>query len=185
MIAIIAVLMGVLLPSLNRARQQARKIACLSNLRQMGVAVSAYLTDSDYRLPPSSCHIDDPNDHWLRILADYTREQLLFHCPSDTAKDFVDWDKPLDEQKDARYSSFAVNALLDPIHYRYGARRNRYNDTNQIRRPMRSPRHGQFQFGRPYPPRNVGRLGRIRPAVHRLGPAQGHVELPLRRRTCR
>lgn len=135
-IAIIAVLMGILLPSLNRAREQARKIACLSNMRQMGVAVSAYLIDSDYRLPPSSCRIDDPNDHWLRILADYTREQLLFHCPSDRAKDFVDWNHPLDEQKDARYSSFAVNALLDPIHYRYGAQHNRYNDTNQIHKPM-------------------------------------------------
>lgn len=135
-IAIIAALMGILLPSLNRARQQARKIACLSNMRQMGVAISAYLTDSEYRLPPSSCHIDDPNDHWLRVLAGYTREQLLFHCPSDTAKNFVEWNRPLDEQKNARYSSFAVNALLDPIHFRYGARRNRYNDTNQIKHPQ-------------------------------------------------
>lgn len=134
-IAVIAVLMGILLPSLNRAREQARKVACLSNMRQMGVAVSTYLIDSDYRLPPSSCHIDDPNDHWLRILSDYTREQLLFQCPSDKGKDFVNWDKPLSEQEEARYSSFAVNALLDPIHYRYGARRNRYNDINRIHKP--------------------------------------------------
>ncbi len=132
-IAIIALLMGILLPSLNRAREQARKIACLSNMRQMGIALQTYLIDSEYRLPPSSCRCEDPNDHWLRILAGYTRQQLLFHCPSDRAKDFIDWDKPLAEQE-GRYSSFAVNALLDPIHYRYGARRNRYNDTNKIRR---------------------------------------------------
>jgi prepilin-type processing-associated H-X9-DG protein len=135
-IAIIALLMGVLLPSLGRARQQARKVACLSNMRQMGVALNAYLIDSDYRLPPSSCHCQDPNDHWLCVLTHYTREQLLFRCPSDRGKDFVDWDRPLGEQEDVRYSSFAVNALLDPIHYRYGARSNRYNDINQIRRPM-------------------------------------------------
>jgi len=135
-IAIIALLMGVLLPSLGRARQQARKVACLSNMRQMGVALSAYLIDSDYRLPPSSCRCQDPNEHWLCVLTDYTREQLLFRCPSDKAKNFVNWDRPLSEQEDVRYSSFAVNALLDPIHYRYGARSNRYNDTNQIRRPM-------------------------------------------------
>ena len=134
-IAIVALLMGILLPALGRAREQARKIACLSNMRQMGVAVQTYLIDSEYRLPPSSCHIDDPNDHWLRILTGYTREQLLFRCPSDTARDFVDWDRPLDEQEEARYSSFAVNALLDPIHYRYGAQRNRYNNINQIHRP--------------------------------------------------
>ena len=135
-IAIIALLLGILLPSLGRAREQARKIACLSNMRQMGVAVSAYLLDSDYRLPPSSCHCKDPNDHWLRILAGYTREKLLFQCPSDKGKDFVDWDKPLADQEGVRYSSFAVNALLDPVHYRYGARINKYNDVNNIRRPM-------------------------------------------------
>jgi len=135
-IAIIALLMGILLPSLARAREQARKVACLSNLRQMGVALQAYLIDSEYRLPPSSCRCEDPNGHWLRILTGYTQEQLLFRCPSDRARNFVDWDKPLQDQEDVRYSSFAVNALLDPIHFRYGARSNRYNDVNQIRRAM-------------------------------------------------
>ena len=134
-IAIIALLMGILLPSLGRARKQARKIACLSNVRQMGIALQAYLPDADYRLPPSSCHCKDPNDHWLRILTGYTRQQLLFRCPSDTAKEFVDWNRPLAEQPEARYSSFAVNALLDPIHYRYGGGPNRYNSVNSIRRP--------------------------------------------------
>jgi prepilin-type N-terminal cleavage/methylation domain-containing protein/prepilin-type processing-associated H-X9-DG protein len=135
-IAIIALLMGILLPSLNRARQQAKKIVCLSNMRQMGAALQAYLPDADYRLPPSSCHIKDPNEHWLRILTRYTREQLLFRCPSDLGKEFVNWDRPLSEQKDARYSSFAVNALLDPVHYRYGPSGNRYNNVNQVHRPM-------------------------------------------------
>ncbi len=135
-ISIIAILMGILLPSLNRARKQAQKIACQSNLRQMGIALQTYLPDFEYRLPPSSCHIDEPNDHWLRVLTRYTKEQLLFHCPSDKGKKFVNWDRPLGEQKEARYSSFAVNALLDPIHYRYGTRSNRYNSVNNIRRPM-------------------------------------------------
>jgi len=135
-IAIIALLMGILLPSLNRARQQAQKVACLSNMRQMGIALQTYLPDSQYRLPPSSCHIDDPNDHWLRVLTHYTKEQLLFRCPSDKGKEFVNWNRPLNEQTGARYSSFAVNALLDPVHYRYGARSNRYNCVNMIRRPM-------------------------------------------------
>jgi prepilin-type N-terminal cleavage/methylation domain-containing protein/prepilin-type processing-associated H-X9-DG protein len=134
-IAIIALLTGILLPSLNRARQQAKKIACLSNMRQMGIALQTYLPDSEYRLPPSSCHVKDPNDHWLRILTRYTREQLLFRCPSDMGKEFVNWDRPLAEQKEARYSSFAVNAMLDPIHFRYGAKTNRYNNVNNIRRP--------------------------------------------------
>ncbi len=135
-IAVIALLMGILLPALNRARQQAKKIACLSNMRQMGIALQAYLIDSDYRLPPSSCHISDPNDYWLRILSTYTGENLLFCCPCDRAKDLVDWNKPLREQEDKRFSSFAVNALLDPVHFRYGGKTNRYNNADEIKRPM-------------------------------------------------
>ena len=135
-IAVIAILMGILVPALSRAREQGRKVVCLSNMRQMGIALQAYLPDNAYRLPPSSCHISDPNQHWLRVLADYTREDLLLRCPCDRAKDFVDWDRPIDEQQDCRYSSFAVNALLDPVHYRYGARTNRYNNVNRVRRAM-------------------------------------------------
>lgn len=134
-IATIALLLGILLPPLNRARQQAKKIACLSNMRQMGVALQAYLPDFEYHLPPSSCHISDPNQHWLQILSKYTREQLLFRCPSDTTKNFVDWHRPLIEQKNTRFSSFAVNSLLDPIHFRYGPRTNKYNNVNNIPRP--------------------------------------------------
>ncbi len=132
-IAIIALLMGILMPALQRVRKQAKRIACFSNMRQMGVALNTYLPDADYRLPPSSCHCEDPNDHWLYVLTSYTSEQLLFRCPSDTAKNFVNWDKPFEEQDGVRYSSFAVNGLLDPIHYRYGPSRNKYNNINAIR----------------------------------------------------
>jgi len=135
-IAIIGLLMGLLLPAMNRVREQARKIKCQANMRQMGLALQVYLPDHDDRLPPSSCHCTDPNGHWLRILSRYTREGLLFRCPSDRSKAFVDWDRPLRDQKDCRYSSFAVNALLDPIHYRYSTGRNTYNCVKAIRRPQ-------------------------------------------------
>jgi len=136
-IAIIALLMGILMPALNRVRQvrqQGKKIACLSNMRQMGIAVQAYLLDNDNRLPPSSCSLSDPNQYWLRILAKYTRENLLLRCPSDSAKDFVDWDKPLEVAENGlRWSSFAVNSLLDR-HCAFN--RGRYNNVINIRRPM-------------------------------------------------
>lgn len=132
-IAIIALLMGILIPALGRARQQGKKIACLSNMRQIGIALQAYLIDNDNRLPPSSCVLSDPNGYWLRILTKYTREGLLFRCPSDTAKDFVDWDKPLGPDiDDLRWSSFALNSLLDP-HCAFDG--GRYNNVINIRRP--------------------------------------------------
>ncbi len=50
-IAILAVLAALLLPSLASARGKGWKAACLSNLRQIGIAVQAYATDYDGRIP--------------------------------------------------------------------------------------------------------------------------------------
>ena len=50
-IAIIAILVSLLLPALTRARDSGRKAACISNLRQMGIAVHAYASDNDGRIP--------------------------------------------------------------------------------------------------------------------------------------
>jgi len=46
-ISIIALLMAVLLPALNKAREQAKRIVCASNLKQIGIAIIAYSADSD------------------------------------------------------------------------------------------------------------------------------------------
>jgi prepilin-type N-terminal cleavage/methylation domain-containing protein len=58
-IAIIALLMAVLLPALNRARTQAKRIVCLSGLKQLVTAWMAYADNSDSKLvnggqPPSN-----------------------------------------------------------------------------------------------------------------------------------
>jgi prepilin-type N-terminal cleavage/methylation domain-containing protein/prepilin-type processing-associated H-X9-DG protein len=53
-IGIIAVLIAILLPALGRARDQAKTVQCLSNLRQIGVAIFAYAQDNKGYVVPGS-----------------------------------------------------------------------------------------------------------------------------------
>ncbi|HUT31569.1 MAG TPA: type II secretion system protein [Sedimentisphaerales bacterium] len=50
-IAIIALLMSMVVPALNKAREQARVVVCRSNLHQYGLAARMYLDDNDRRFP--------------------------------------------------------------------------------------------------------------------------------------
>ncbi|MBW2647073.1 MAG: prepilin-type N-terminal cleavage/methylation domain-containing protein [Deltaproteobacteria bacterium] len=49
-IAIIAILMAILLPALNRVREQGKRAVCLNNLRQLGLAWNLYADDNDDKL---------------------------------------------------------------------------------------------------------------------------------------
>jgi prepilin-type N-terminal cleavage/methylation domain-containing protein/prepilin-type processing-associated H-X9-DG protein len=51
-IGVIAVLISILLPALNKARESARQISCASNLRSIGLATVTYVTDHDGWFPP-------------------------------------------------------------------------------------------------------------------------------------
>ena len=51
-IAIVALLIAILLPAIRRAKNEARRVQCMSNLRQCGVILNAYATDHDAHVPP-------------------------------------------------------------------------------------------------------------------------------------
>ena len=50
-IAIIAILAAILFPAFAKVREKARQTSCLSNLRQVGLALTMYADDHDGRLP--------------------------------------------------------------------------------------------------------------------------------------
>ena len=52
-LGIIVLLISILMPALNRVRDQAKTAACLNNLRQIGIAFSSYATSNDGFMPPS------------------------------------------------------------------------------------------------------------------------------------
>ncbi len=64
-VAIIAVLVAILLPALSSAREQARKIACSSNLRQLGIATVMYI-DVSGGFMPIFIEWRDEGYHWAR-----------------------------------------------------------------------------------------------------------------------
>lgn len=70
-VAIIALLMAILLPVYTLARRAAQRTVCISNLRQIGLAVRMYRDDYD-ELPP-----------YLSKIYPYVREGRVFICPVD------------------------------------------------------------------------------------------------------
>ena len=92
-IAIIAILAGILLPALASARNKARSIQCLSQLKQMGVATELYSTDNNDRLPGAQHSLPS----WLASLAGYNGT-AIYHCPLEETRPY----------------SYAVNDFLTP-----------------------------------------------------------------------
>ena len=70
-IAIIAVLMGIMMPGLRRAREQARKVACQSNLSQTAKALELYEIDYDYKRFEMRKDRSETDGYWWGKLAPY------------------------------------------------------------------------------------------------------------------
>ena len=69
-IAIIAILAGMLLPALNKARATARKASCINNLKQLGLANGMYENDFNGMLPGSVNAIDGDMIFWAHHLCE-------------------------------------------------------------------------------------------------------------------
>lgn len=89
-VAIIALLISVLLPSLSRARESARRIVCESNLNQLQKGTTFYLSDNKGIFPPHRTAVavgtkgrDDLGEWaWFRQLEKYTKSPEIPHCPT-------------------------------------------------------------------------------------------------------
>lgn len=84
-IAIIALLVSILLPSLNKAKELARNTMCATQVRNQAFAMELYLEDSN-GVYPRSLH---RHIYWFEHLRDsyLDKEDRIFFCPSDTKVD--------------------------------------------------------------------------------------------------
>ncbi len=98
-IAIIALLMSILMPSLQKVRKQAKHVVCRSNLKQWGLVWTMYLEDNNGKFP------DYLADNWMRQLVQYySNANALLYCPMTT--------KTAEEGAPVRYA--VIGTAADP-----------------------------------------------------------------------
>ena len=89
-VAIIAVLVALLLPALNAAREMAKTVACANQVKQIGTAILLQAEDDGGRLPRSRWHgvywYNPPARTYLAEISDVTgKGKEIFFCPADGA----------------------------------------------------------------------------------------------------
>src|SRR5690606_22764536 len=65
-----------------RAREQARKAACQSNLKQIGLAVMQYTQDFDEAFPAAEMFLGTATVQWYTLMAPYIKNTQVFVCPT-------------------------------------------------------------------------------------------------------
>jgi len=105
-IAIINILAGMLLPSLTRAKEQARRTSCLNNLRNIGHCLTMYAGENDGFFPPEDSSPTEPNDLDL-LFPSYLDNPIVFWCLSDAVKPASFSRPPHDPRNDVSNFSYA------------------------------------------------------------------------------
>lgn len=87
-IAIIAILAAILFPVFAQAKEAAKKTACLSNVKQLGIAYALYSNDNDdYTVPQNTQRFNNPDKtylsggYWFNLLQPYAKNYDLMLCP--------------------------------------------------------------------------------------------------------
>ena len=85
-IAIIAILAAILFPVFAQAREKGRQASCMSNMKQMGLAVMQYAQDYE-ETNPMTCGYQGQSNwwdaSWVTVVQPYVKNIGVFHCPSD------------------------------------------------------------------------------------------------------
>ncbi len=117
-IAIIAILAAILFPVFARAKEAAKSTSCLSNVKQLALALTMYANDDEDHLPAATEHEEgggtgeEGGQTWLDSVQPYIKAKLLYRCPSDSSPL---WTRPTDP----RLTSYGLNAYVTYNHPPY------------------------------------------------------------------
>lgn len=81
-LAILIALFAILFPVFTSVRENSHRAACLSNERQLGMAMYQYVGDDNETLPSG---LDVAGDKWVSQVYPYVRSAAVFHCPDDSS----------------------------------------------------------------------------------------------------
>lgn len=124
-IAIIAILAAILFPVFAKAREKARAISCLSNEKQIGLAMIQYSQDYDEAIPNawlgtyaySSNQTNNVAYKWMDEIFPYVKSQGVFTCPDFTddfnngaTGNYVPFTNFTGSNDTTHYGSYAINA---------------------------------------------------------------------------
>ncbi|HEX8551022.1 MAG TPA: DUF1559 domain-containing protein [Abditibacteriaceae bacterium] len=85
-IAIIAILAAILFPVFARARENARRSSCQSNMKQMGLGFAQYYQDYDEKVPAAGDFDWYHGWGWANQVYPYIKSEQIFVCPSDSTR---------------------------------------------------------------------------------------------------
>jgi len=113
-IAIISILAAILFPVFARARENARRASCMSNLKQISLGIMQYVQDYDGRFPLAW---QDKNNTgtktagelgWAAVIQPYIKSTQVLQCPSESTGAVA-------SEQDIGYSDYFYNWTLGPI----------------------------------------------------------------------
>jgi len=122
-IAIIAILAAILFPVFARAREKARQSSCMSNLKQLGLALSAYTVDYDekfvydyyaYGTGISPGAILTSPLSWVAPTAPYIKNTQIFRCPSGTGTNPLSYWSCGGLFRDRNGAAVALSSIISP-----------------------------------------------------------------------
>lgn len=178
-ISIIALLAAILFPVFSRVRENARRSSCMSNLKQLGLAMTTYINDYDEKYPPlyfsndgaagfsqqtSTCLAAGNCDvGWAEMVQPYTSGIYVLQCPSEKRGPNLvnNWADTKVSYTDYWFSTYIANLKL-----------------SQIRYPALTAMHGEGNQGRSWSPgygEDTGN-GVVQQASYAQMAAQRHLE---------
>ena len=126
-IAIIAILAAILFPVFGRARENARRSSCQSNLKQIGLGLAQYVQDYDERFPLGRGNPEfgagEEWGRWMVRIQPYVKSVQIFKCPSST--------KTNGGNDLTTYTVSGVNTEY-PAHMNYGVNENAMGATSSV-----------------------------------------------------